>query len=920
MKFSLIIGNRLAASAQSVKRAGCGGGMPIISWFIMLFVLCSAAPFSAAAQTSTGLEQVVQSLSFANNTRLLTLLLGLFLGVMFTASAYLFFIWIVMRDRGQIFLLALVVSLTIYIASTNNVLLDQFGANTNISPDNMRALLVTVSMILACVFGTMFTYYFLDVETNLPAFKWPIYAFCVLMCTPLLYVLFDLSLVLFVLPAFSTTAVALILIVGIVCFHKGVSGSITHILAFVFFFIGMLADPLYVLGFLPNTNISSNLTSMSFSMAALMFSIVTASQFATRQEEKERALAISNERFMLTTRGANEGLFDWVLDTGDVFFSDQFRRVTSYDITNNVAGLKLWLRMVMPTDRRVVREAMRRFRRNPKVSAINLEYRVILPSGEKRWLHTKLVAVRHQTRNHVTRLVGSINDITARKQNEVALRASEVRFRSITEAHPVPVLIVGMRDGIIFYASPSADVLLGYKSSLLGQISFNRLVTDASAWQEILSSLNDGKEVTLKEIKLRRADNIVIDAALSARRISYEGQDAMVIGLYDLTERKTAEEQIARQQEALQQSEKMAALGGLLAGVAHELNNPLSVVIGQASLMIDSNMEPSIVTRADKIFKAADRCARIVKSFLALARRKPPQRTPMAINDIINSSLELLGYQIRTAGVEVELKLNDKLPTVIGDSDQMTQVVTNLILNAAQAMANWEHKRKITVTTDYVPSAGVVFTISDTGPGVPAEIRKRIFEPFFTTKGQVGGTGVGLSLCLNIVASHGGQILLEEAEGGGASFVVTLPMTEVVTETKEVVADQTITLPPLSILLVDDEIEIAQTLAELLESDHHTVDVAINGAIALEKLKKAKFDVIVSDLRMPVLDGPGLYEGLRKDFPEYVNKIIYVTGDTLSAHVQTFLATYPLPVVEKPYRYQDVCVKIKDIINDNTGN
>jgi CheY-like chemotaxis protein len=316
--------------------------------------------------------------------------------------------------------------------------------------------------------------------------------------------------------------------------------------------------------------------------------------------------------------------------------------------------------------------------------------------------------------------------------------------------------------------------------------------------------------------------------------------------------------------------------------------------------------EAKVASRAEKIFKAADRCSRIVKSFLALARRKPPERKLVDLNQIIRSSLELLGYQLKTGDVDIEPHLDPTLKEIIGDSDQLTQVVTNLVLNAAQAMDGWKGQRRITVSSGREGSA-VLLIVADTGPGIPADIRSRIFEPFFTTKSSKGGTGVGLSLCLNIVAAHGGELLLSETPGGGATFTVRIPFSE-----KESVEDDSAqnesahTLPPMRILLVDDEIELAQTLADLLEPEGHTVDIAINGAVAMEKLHKTAFDAIISDLRMPVMDGPALYEALEHELPSYINRIIYVTGDTLSSHVQNFLNNHIVPVVEKPYRLKDI--------------
>jgi two-component system NtrC family sensor kinase len=250
----------------------------------------------------------------------------------------------------------------------------------------------------------------------------------------------------------------------------------------------------------------------------------------------------------------------------------------------------------------------------------------------------------------------------------------------------------------------------------------------------------------------------------------------------------------------------------------------------------------------------------------------------------------------------------------------LTQVITNLVLNSAQAMETWANERRINIRSWHDDDKVVMVSVSDTGPGIPADIRNRIFEPFFTTKGSKGGTGVGLSLCLNIVAAHDGQVLLEETPGGGATFIISIPVAQTGIGITDPHALDTVTLPPnLRILLVDDEVEIAQTLADLLEPEGHQIDIAADGSIALQKLYKKPFDIIISDLRMPVLDGPGLYEALGRELPSYLDKIIYVTGDTLSSHVQTFLSQHPVPVVEKPYRLIDVRRAVAALLKENGG-
>ncbi|NDC56753.1 MAG: response regulator, partial [Alphaproteobacteria bacterium] len=410
------------------------------------------------------------------------------------------------------------------------------------------------------------------------------------------------------------------------------------------------------------------------------------------------------------------------------------------------------------------------------------------------------------------------------------------------------------------------------------------------------------------EIALVLGDGQVLPAAISARAMDYHQERAVVLGLYDLSERKSAEAQIAKQQEALQQSEKMAALGGLLAGVAHELNNPLSVIVGQATLLGETAGDDKTKSRAEKIFKAAERCSRIVKSFLSIARRKPPERKEMQLNDIVPSALDLLAYQIRHENVTLEQQLAPHLPRMIGDHDQLVQVLTNLVLNAVQAMDGWKGPKNITIRSWY--DAGdyrVNLAVSDTGPGVPAHIRTRIFEPFFTTKAPGTGTGVGLSLCLNIVEAHGGRLMLEDTAGGGATFVLCMPVAE--RRTKDAATtDDALTQPlsPLKILLVDDELELAQTLADMLSPEGHRFDFAINGQIALEKMAAEDFDLVISDLRMPVLDGPAMHAKLVAQQSPYLQKIIFVTGDTLTPHVREFIEGQQVSVIEKPYTLADI--------------
>jgi PAS domain S-box-containing protein len=843
------------------------------------------------------------------------LLSGLLIGAVLSAAAYLFFIWVVMRDRGQVFLIAFLVCLCVNIFSSNNLMVESVGIYDLIG----REFLSNLSLIASWLFALAFTYYFLELDINAPGFRIPFALMGSFLLAIIVYSLIDRALIYYLLSFIGTLVITAILIAGLVGVQNETSGSMVHIIAFVCFLGGVLAEPAYVLGLLRTRAQVNDAASISFALSSMMFAIVIASQFAARQDEKEKALALSNERFALATRGANEGLFDWNLLTGEIFFSDQFRKIVGFRLENGSEGMKRWIRMIQKPYRRTVTDTFRRFRRTASAVTLTVEYCVRRPGGDQRWLHSKAVAVRDKITHKIMRVVGSTSDITERKKSEFALLASEAKIRSIIEAHPVPVLIVALKTGSIFYAAPGASRLLGMKREDIERTALDRFMPDPEVRHRISKLIESGEAVEAVETMISRGDGAELPAEISARSIIFQEEQAMVMGINDMTERKKDEAKIAQQQEALQQSEKMAALGGLLAGVAHELNNPLSVVVGQSTLLMEGAPEPKVATRAEKIFKAADRCSRIVKSFLALARRKPPERKIVNLNNVIRGSLELLGYQFKTGEINIQANLDPTASETVGDSDQLTQVVTNLVLNAAQAMDGWKGERKINVTTSRADEF-LFLTVVDSGPGIPHDLRTRVFEPFFSTKSGKGGTGVGLALCLNIISAHGGDIVISDTPGGGATFTVKLPLgSKEEEETRESVQGESgAEAGPVSVLLVDDEVELAQTLADLLEPLGHSVDIAANGSIAMEKLRKRKFDLIISDLRMPVMDGPSLYKALEHELPSYLNRIIYVTGDTLSTHVQEFLSAHVFPVVEKPYRLKDIRRSMGELLKNET--
>jgi PAS domain S-box-containing protein len=488
-------------------------------------------------------------------------------------------------------------------------------------------------------------------------------------------------------------------------------------------------------------------------------------------------------------------------------------------------------------------------------------------------------------------------DITERKAAEAALQASEARLNAINAANPVPMNIARLSDRrLLFVNEPYLQL---YALERLDLESFDRamLYPDPAERDWLYAEVAAGREVNDHEVILRRADGSEIPVSLTSRQIMFQGEPAIVTTSVDMTALRAAQSEAARSREALHQSEKLTALGALLAGVAHELNNPLSVVVGYSAMLCEIGTDPETAARMEKIHAAAERCARIVRTFLAMARARPPRREPVALGEVVMGALELAAYGLRSADVEVVLDLPAELAPVHGDADQLHQVVVNLIVNAQQALIGRPAPRQLTIGAR-VDGEEAVLEVADNGPGMAQDVAKRAFEPFFTTKPQGVGTGVGLSVCHGIVAAHGGRIELETARGQGARFRVHLPLSHQPDALRPAVAVQ-----PVSggrVLVVDDEPEIAALLAERLGADGLKVVTASSGRRALAKLEMAGIDAVVSDLRMPDMDGAALADEIGRRWPELTGRILLITGDALGADPGGRLSARGLPIFEKP--------------------
>jgi CheY-like chemotaxis protein len=377
---------------------------------------------------------------------------------------------------------------------------------------------------------------------------------------------------------------------------------------------------------------------------------------------------------------------------------------------------------------------------------------------------------------------------------------------------------------------------------------------------------------------------------------------------------RRAEETRRLQREMALRNERLEVVAGLIGGVAHELNNPLALLVGHATLLRRKAGDGPLADRADKIAQAAERCARIVRNFLGLARTQPPDRRPIDLGGLVRETLEILAHGLRVDGIEVEVDIAPDLPRVPGDADRLRQLLVYLVMNAEQALRRKEGARHLAVRAfgAPVPARAVRVVVADNGPGVPAELRERIFEPLFTTMASGEGTGMGLPLCRGIVADHGGELRLEEAEGEGCRFVFDLPLAA---GSSPPATEGPVPSPgPRAILVVDDEADLAALMCDTLELAGHHVEIASNGAAALVRLAERRYDLVLSDIRMPEMDGPGLYRAVQERHPELARRVVFVTGDTLSPETAAFVRGIGAPVVTKPFDLDDLVRTVNRVL------
>ena len=390
------------------------------------------------------------------------------------------------------------------------------------------------------------------------------------------------------------------------------------------------------------------------------------------------------------------------------------------------------------------------------------------------------------------------------------------------------------------------------------------------------------------------------------------------VNIRDVGEQRKLKEQVQR-------AEKLAALGQFVAGVAHELNNPLAVIMGNAQLLasrdhLDERMKDGLA----RIIRQSERSSRIIGELLMYSRPSPPKKVPIDLNHLIRDVIEWRRPAWETSEVTVRTRLAESLPPTQADRVQVEQVLSNLVGNAIDALKEHKLPRQIEVTTQ-VAAKYLRVAVRDNGPGIPAEIREKIFNPFFTTKPIGRGTGLGLSLCNTYIHEHQGKIWVESELGKGATFFVDLPLLDcagkvpIESDTPAPASTVATATAGQRVLIIDDEPDIAGLLQTILADAGYQIKTASDGNEALQILSRETFDAILSDMRMPGLDGQALYQRLKQLNAGLAQRVIFVTGDTLNTNTRGFLDATGNLWLSKPFRIQEVIDRVQQAVNPPTA-
>jgi two-component system, cell cycle sensor histidine kinase and response regulator CckA len=639
----------------------------------------------------------------------------------------------------------------------------------------------------------------------------------------------------------------------------------------------------------------------------------------TERKEAEKALRESEQKYRDLVDNASVGVFKTTLGGEIAYVNDALIKMLEFESLEEFIAANVWVRYKDPKDREVFLEDLK-------------------IKGKIEHFETELLTTTGSSRNVLISealegdfISGMIVDITERKQAEEKLKQSEARLRTLFETMPLGIGLV--QDHKIQWHNEATSRMLGYSREELQRKNIRMLYESDKEFDRVekaINTLETGRRTAELETRWVRKDGSVVDCHIRHALMNPESKDRVVLAMVeDITERKKAEEEKRKLETQFNQAQKMEAVGVLAGGVAHDFNNILTSIIGNAELaLMDLDKDTSVYGNINEIQKAGHSAAALTRQLLAFSRKGLIRPEVLDFNQLLLNFEKMLR---RIIGEDIEL-VTAYAPDfwqVEADPGQMEQVIMNLAVNARDAMPKGG---KLTIETanvelneDYFREHGVenqaglyvMLAVTDTGAGMDRETQASIFEPFFTTKGLGRGTGLGLSTVYGIVKQNRGHIWVYSEPGKGTTFRVYLPRTGVQTEGVEKEQASTPSLEGSeTILVVEDDEPVGKMAERMLGGYGYRVLTARNGTEALEisGSYSGPVHLLLTDVVMPDMTGLDLAEQLKSRFPEI--KVLYMSGYTDNVIADHGVLEKDVNFIQKPFSREGLGGKVREVLDN----
>ncbi len=634
------------------------------------------------------------------------------------------------------------------------------------------------------------------------------------------------------------------------------------------------------------------------------------------------ALRKNEARFTELFESLQEGIYITTPDGAILDVNPALVRMLGYDSKEDVLKRQVAEILVDRAERKILKEQVER-----QAMLQGREITLVRKDGTSIVCLNTAAAVRDNS-GRVVRYQGAVMDITERREMERRLHQQQEFARRLVDNFPDLILVLDTASHYTF-VSPRCKDVLGYEVEETQQMEFGgrthpedlpavlSLYKDIIAGKQIFASLEIRVRHKLGEWRRIRFNF----SPLSDENGNIEGA---VLSGRDVTDLKRLEEQLI-------QAEKLAAMGQMLAGVAHELNNPLTAILGVTELLRERpGADESTRRQLELTHRQARRAARIVQNLLEFSRPASPQKKPLDLSNILERTLQLHEHSLRRNNIEVDLRLPPELPGVVGDANQLIQIFLNLITNAEQAIREVRDSGRIQIRAGRSGNQ-LTITVQDDGVGIRPEALQRIFDPFYTTKRPGGGTGLGLSICMSIIREHGGNIEAETLPAGGSAFTIYLPVasseppastappSDTGIASSKAARETADLLRGRAVLVLDDEESLRMLLQEGLSAQGLRVDGAATTEEALAHLGRSSYDVFLCDLHLSAggytVDGRAAARRILEAAGKQKPLLIYMTGDLLEI-TSGAAGGNQLICLQKPFRISDVLALLRDVLAD----